>query len=131
VNPWGSGERWLDEPRRGSMADMTTSPNTTEPNTAPAARPAPLPVPPPRPLVLPAVAPAGRRGTPPPGLSDADAERIAAAIGAARTESTRRVYAYLWGQWARWCTTRGLNPLPGDPAALCAYLTERAAAGIA
>jgi integrase len=131
VNPWGSGERWLDEPRRGSMADMTTSPDTTEPNTAPAATPAPLPVPPPRPLVLPAVAPAGRRGTPPPGLSDADAERIAAAIGAARTESTRRVYAYLWGQWARWCTTRGLNPLPGDPAALCAYLTERAAAGIA
>jgi hypothetical protein len=53
------------------------------------------------------------------------------AIDAARTESTRRVYAYLWGQWARWCTTRGLNPLPGEPAALCAYLTERAAAGIA
>jgi hypothetical protein len=88
VNPWGSGERWLDEPRRGSMTDMTTSSNTTEPNTAPAATPAPLPVPPPRPVVLPAVAPAGSRGTPPPGLSDADAERIAAAIGAARTEST-------------------------------------------
>ena len=86
MNPWGSGERWLDEPRRGSMADMTTSPNTTEPNTAPAASPAPLPDPPPRPLVLPAVAPAGRRGTPPPGLSDADAERIAAAIAAARTD---------------------------------------------
>jgi integrase len=131
VSPWGSGERWLDELRRDSMADMTTSPNTTEPNTASAASLAPLPVPPPRPIVLPAVAPAGLRGTPPPGLSDADAERIAAAIGAARTESTRRVYAYIWGQWARWCTTRGLNPLPGDPAALCACLTERAAAGIA
>jgi hypothetical protein len=47
-----------------------------------------------------------------------------------RYAATRRVYAYRWGQWARWCTTRGLNPLPGDPAALCAYLTERAA-GIA
>jgi hypothetical protein len=56
VSPWGSGERWLDELRRGYMADMTTSPNTTEPNTASAASPAPLPVPPPRrPLVLPAV----------------------------------------------------------------------------
>ena len=31
----------------------------------------------------------------------------------------------------RWCAARGLTPLPGDPAALCAYLTERAADGIA
>jgi hypothetical protein len=106
VSPWGSGERWLNELRRGYMADLTTSANTTEPNTASAASPAPLPVPPPRPAVLPAVAPAGPsgtrapglRGAPPPGLSDADAGRIGAAIGAARTESTRRVYAYLWGQ---------------------------------
>lgn len=64
-------------------------------------------------------------------LTDADADRIAAAIDAARTQSTRRVYAYTWGQWARWCTARNLSPLPGDPAALCAYLTQRAAEGIA
>lgn len=67
----------------------------------------------------------------PVALTDADADRIAAAISAARTESTRRVYAYTWGQWARWCAARHLSPLPGDPAALCAYLTERAAAGLA
>lgn len=67
----------------------------------------------------------------PSGLTLADTDRIAAAIGAARTASTRRVYAYTWGQWARWCAGRGLTPLPGDPAALCAYLTERAEAGIA
>ena len=141
VSPWGSGERWLDELRRGSLAGMTTSPTTTPPTAAElattgpaiasAAAPASLPVPPPGPVVRPAVAPEGLPVTPPPGLSDADAERIALAIDAADTESTRRVYAYLWGQWARWCTTRGLNPLPGEPAALCAYLTERAAAGIA
>jgi hypothetical protein len=141
VTGWGSGEGWLDQLRRGSMVGMTTSPTTTPPtaaepgNTAPtiasAATPTPLPDPPPRPVARPAVAPEGLPVTPPPGLSDDDAERIALAIDAARTESTRRVYAYLWGQWARWCTTRGLNPLPGEPAALCAYLTERAAAGIA
>jgi integrase len=67
----------------------------------------------------------------PVALTEADADRIAAAIDAARTESTRRVYAYTWGQWARWCAARNLTPLPGDPAALCAYLTERAAEGIA
>ena len=141
VSPWGSGERWLDQLRRGSMGGMTTSPTTTEPTAAEpattgptiasAAIPAPLPDPPPRPVVRPAVAPEGLPVTPPPGLSGAEAERIALAIDAARTESTRRVYAYLWGQWARWCTTRGLSPLPGEPAALCAYLTERAAGGIA
>ena len=67
----------------------------------------------------------------PVALTDADADRIAAAISAARTESTRRVYAYTWGQWARWCSARGFTPLPGDPASLCAYLTERAADGTA
>lgn len=67
----------------------------------------------------------------PVALTTADADRIAAAIGAARTESTRRVYACPWGQWARWCAARNLSPLPGDHAALCAYPTERAAAGTA
>ncbi|MEZ5194149.1 MAG: tyrosine-type recombinase/integrase [Nocardioides sp.] len=64
-------------------------------------------------------------------MSEADVERIAAAIDAARTESTRRIYAYTWAQWARWCAARNLTPLPGDPAALCAYLAERAAQGAA
>ncbi|GAB6987783.1 hypothetical protein JCM10369A_43090 [Nocardioides pyridinolyticus] len=54
----------------------------------------------------------------PDTLTDQDADRIAAAIDAARTESTRRVYAYTWGQWARWCAARELSPLPGDPAAV-------------
>jgi len=49
---------------------------------------------------------------PPVALTEADADRISAAISAARTESTRRVYAYTWGQWARWCAARNLSPLP-------------------
>lgn len=65
----------------------------------------------------------------PAGLTNADAERIATAIAAARTDATRHVYALIWAQWERWCTTRGVAALPGDPLALCAYLTERAAAG--
>ena len=65
----------------------------------------------------------------PAGLTEADVVRIAAAIGAARTESTRTVYAHSWSQWERWCASRGIPALPGDPMALCAYLTERAEAG--
>ncbi len=67
----------------------------------------------------------------PVGLTDDDADRIAAAISAARTESTRTVYACAWRLWDRWCASRGIPALPGDPAALCAYLTERAESGIA
>lgn len=65
----------------------------------------------------------------PPGLTDADGSRIAAAIAAARAESTRTVYAQAWSQWERWCAARGIPALPGDSLALCAYLTERAEAG--
>lgn len=104
MNGAGSGEPWLAEQLRRYMVGVTTSLIA-----ASAAVPEPLPV----------------------ALTDADADRISAAISAARTESTRRVYAYTWGQWARWCAERNLPPLPGDPAALCAYLTERAAEGIA
>lgn len=65
----------------------------------------------------------------PAGLTEADAARITGAIAAARTESTRHVYALVWSQWERWCGSRGIPALPGDPLALCAYLTERAEAG--
>lgn len=103
---WGSGEGSPTGQLRRYTAGMTTS-MIAAPETAP--EPLPFPV----------------------ALTEADADRISAAVDAARTESTRRVYAYTWGQWARWCAARNLSPLPGDPAALCAYLTERAAAGIA
>lgn len=66
----------------------------------------------------------------PAGLTDADRARIAAAHEAARTASTRAVYGYAWRQWERWCADRDILALPGDPAAVCAYLAERAARGI-
>lgn len=67
----------------------------------------------------------------PPGLTADDADRITTAISAARAESTRTVYAHAWRQWERWCASRGVPALPGDPAALCAYLAERDESGIA
>jgi integrase len=103
-----SSQDWLAEQLRRYTTGMTTSPLYLLPRN-----------PPPLSIALPS------------SLTEVDADRIAAAISAARTESTRRVYAYTWGQWARWCAGRGLTPLPGDPGALCAYLTERAEAGIA
>ncbi len=74
-------------------------------------------------------APTNAAASLPPGLTDADAARIKAALAAARTESTRTVYAQAWRQWERWCATRGIPALPGEPLALCAYLSERAEAG--
>ncbi|MEP6527554.1 MAG: hypothetical protein ABJA86_10345 [Nocardioidaceae bacterium] len=55
----------------------------------------------------------------PCGLTDADVARITAAISAARTESTRTVYGHAWRGWQRWCDSRGIAALPGDPLALC------------
>jgi len=67
----------------------------------------------------------------PVGLTVDDAVRIAAALDAAHAESTRKLYAHTWLVWERWCAARGVPALPADPAALAAYLVERAAAGIA
>ena len=71
-------------------------------------------------------APGPRRGLTSPATTR---RRIAAALAATHSEATRAVYAGAWRHWARWCTGRGFAPLPADPAAVCAYLTERADAG--
>jgi hypothetical protein len=65
----------------------------------------------------------------PAGLTEADAVRITRAIAAAKSETTRGVYAQVWGHWERWCARRGTTALPADPLALSAYLTERAEDG--
>jgi integrase len=67
----------------------------------------------------------------PVGLTVEDAQRIAAALSAAHAESTRRLYAHTWRVWERWCIVRGVAALPADPAAVAAYLVERAASGTA
>jgi integrase len=63
-------------------------------------------------------------------LGTADLQRIAAAIDAELAQSTRTTYASGWRSWEAWCRRRGLGPLPAEPDALAAYLTERADAGL-
>jgi len=63
-------------------------------------------------------------------LTASDAARLAAAIDAELAESTRTSYASAWRQWHTWCRRRGIAALPADPAALAAYLAERAESGI-
>ena len=64
------------------------------------------------------------------GLAPDDLQRIAAVIEGEVAESTRTTYASGWRSWETWCRRRGLMPLPADPHALAAYLTERAEAGL-
>jgi hypothetical protein len=79
--------------------------------------------------VHPPATPAARPDDLPAGLTVDEAVRISEAISAAHAESTRTVYDFAWGQWERWCATRGATSLPAEPALICAYLTERAAGG--
>lgn len=80
--------------------------------------------------VNPPLTPATRPWDLPGGLTVDEAVRIADAITAAHSDSTRTMYAWAWSHWERWCTGRGVNPLPADPAMISAYLTERAADGL-
>jgi integrase len=64
------------------------------------------------------------------GLTTDDLQRIATAIDAEVAASTRTTYASAWRSWETWCRRRGLLPLPADPDALAAYLTERAETGL-
>ena len=73
---------------------------------------------------------AARPAALPADLTVDEAVRIADAITAAHADSTRNVYAWAWSQWERWCTGRGATAIPAEPAMICAYLTERAAAGL-
>lgn len=66
----------------------------------------------------------------PADLTVDEAVWIADAITAAHADSTRAVYAWAWSQWERWCAGRGATAMPAEPAMICAYLTERAAAGL-
>lgn len=67
----------------------------------------------------------------PTGLTGYDLARIDVALSAAIAPATRTVYNCVWGIWERWCETRGLCAVPADPAAICAYLAERADQGVA
>jgi len=79
------------------------------------------------PSTTPAEPPLARARVP---LTARDAERIAAAVEAEIAASTRETYACGWRQWERWCRGRRIQPLPAPPAAIAAFLTDRAEAGV-
>ena len=72
----------------------------------------------------------GGAADPRAGLTETDIGRITTAIAANHAKSTLAVYACAWRRWEAWCLGRGLDPLPGASAVVCAYLTERAAQGV-
>ena len=43
------------------------------------------------------------------GLTEDDATRIAAALAATHAASTRKVYAFAWRRWVRWCAGRRIG----------------------
>jgi site-specific recombinase XerD len=49
---------------------------------------------------------------------------------AAYADTTRTAYAFAWGRWESWCAGRGVVPLPAEPSAVCAYLTQCAEQGL-
>ena len=63
-------------------------------------------------------------------LTATDEARITEAITATYAPTTLHAYAWAWSHWAGWCDGRALDPLPGTPAAVCAYLVERAEQGV-
>ena len=60
------------------------------------------------------------------GVTTVDHSRVAAALEAATSKNTRRVYYSGWERWHRWAADRGAQLMPADPAAVAAYLAERA-----
>ena len=50
-------------------------------------------------------------------------------VAAARAANTLRAYRSDWAEWCTWCSTRGIDPLVGDPAAVSQYLVGLAQAG--
>ena len=60
-----------------------------------------------------------------------DQERINRALRDARAPNTWRAYSGAWQRWAAWAVDRGHRQLPADPAAVAAFLADRAEQGAA
>ena len=78
---------------------------------------------------MPAVAPAHAGSA--VELRADDQERINRALRDARAPNTWRAYRGAWQRWAAWAVDRGHRHLPADPAAVAAFLADRAEQGAA
>lgn len=54
------------------------------------------------------------------------AELVGRAVGASKSENTRRAYVLDGRRFDRWCTTSGHQVLPADPLVVAAYVAEAA-----
>lgn len=54
----------------------------------------------------------------------AAAERLAAALRAAKSPATRTAYAHGWAAWETWCARTQQTPLPAAPAAVAAFIAS-------
>lgn len=75
-------------------------------------------------LHTPATRPQG--GAPALGPPAADVEAAAALMGASMATSTVIAYARDWRAWVAYADAHGLDPLPADPAHVCAFLASYA-----
>lgn len=75
-------------------------------------------------VLLPATRPQG--GAPAIGPPAADVEAAAALMGASMASSTVTAYARDWRAWVTYADAHGLEPLPADPAHVCAFLASYA-----
>lgn len=55
-------------------------------------------------------------------LTDADRETLAAGKRHSMAENTFKAYKTRFNAYAEWTTSRGFNPLPSDPTAVCLYI---------
>ncbi len=75
--------------------------------------------------------PSAEPSVPAARLSDAEQDRIAQALDAARADNTRRQYASAWRAFTRWAADHDHPALPATPEALAAYLAHRVDQGAA
>ncbi len=62
-------------------------------------------------------------------ITEAQGVAVQAALDAALSPGTRAAYASSWKTWTEWCALNGHAPIPAQPMAMAAFLTDRAAGG--
>ena len=65
------------------------------------------------------------------GITEVDRAQVVAALVSATSPNTRRAYRSGWERWQAWALERNARVMPADPAAVAAYLADRARQGCA
>ena len=65
------------------------------------------------------------------GITAVDRAQVVAALASATSLNTQHAYRSGWERWQAWALKRNARVMPADPAAVAAYLTDRARQGCA